>query len=537
MAGWHCRLVGLVAATLLVACAAGSIGTETDAVAKQSAPLLLGKLKRACDDTIDSIYVPPGAAGSYNRGDVVRCARGRRIGTNEITEALTSRNFVGIEVLKAVKLFRITYRTGRLAGQPDFATALVALPAKAQPASPPPAIGDGDDDDEDTLKSGKRAPLVVFAHGTAPYGNGCASSKLDPLQCSETVDGDTELAFIVALATLGHPVVAPDYAGYVQGSTTAGYLLAEDEAHSVLDAARSINKLRTKSVDKVVLVGHSQGGHAVLSAQALASGYGLAGKLVGVAAMAPFWAPLRLLPLTVAGPPYDTNPIAQAFAIEYFYTGAEVRDGAGHGELLFNPDKRALLSTYVATCNFSSTSCNFINSPPEGFGLASEFFDGPFFAAVSACGFDRSQCKASPLAKTWEQRFVSDRPTLDRNGAPIVLWHGAADPVIPAPFAKCAVKKITRDLGLNKNGDPDADDSDVEKIVNSPAFSFCGDPYADHDQILSDNALWISQWITARALGEPEPTAGGCMPTKQFKDAVAATGQTFTCPNPPGNKD
>ena len=529
-------VVGSLAVTLLTACVAGSVGDERDVIEQTSAPLL-GRLKRECSDTFDSIYVPPGPAKPYNRGDIVRCARGRRIGTDEITKALSSRKFVGIEALKAVKLFRITYRTERLAGQPDFATALVALPAKKQQASTPVAAGEDDDEEQDNLKSGKRAPLVVFAHGTAPYGTACASSKLDPLQCSQTLDGDTELAFIAALATLGHPVIAPDYAGYVQGSKAAGYLLAEDEAHSVLDAARSMDKLRTKSVDKVVLVGHSQGGHAVLSAQALASKYGMAGQLAGTAAMAPFWAPLRLLPLIVAGPPLDTNPFAQAFAIEYFYTGAEVRDGPGQGELLFNPDKRNLLRSYVSTCDFSSTFCTFINLPPDGFGLASEFFDGPFFEAVSACGFDRSLCNASALAQKWEQRFVSDRPAVDRNGARIVLWHGAADPIIPAPFAKCAIKKITRDLGLNNNANVDADDADVEKIANSPTFSFCGDASADHDQILSHNAAWVSQWIAARAVGDPEPTAGGCLTARQFKDAVAATGQMFTCPNPPGNKD
>jgi pimeloyl-ACP methyl ester carboxylesterase len=527
-------VLGSLAVTLVAACAAGSIGDENDVVEQTSAPL---RLRRDCNDTFDSIYVPIGPAKQYNRGDIVRCARGRRVGTDEIAKALSSRKVVGIEAQKAVKLFRITYRTERLAGQPDFATALVALPAKKQQASASVAVAEEDDENEDTLKSGKRAPLVVFAHGTAPYGTACAASKLDPLQCSSTLDGDTELVFIMALATLGHPVIAPDYAGYVQGSKAPGYLLAEDEAHSVLDAARSMDKLRTKSVEKVVLVGHSQGGHAVLAAQSIASKYGMAGQLAGTAAMAPFWAPLRLLPLIVSAPPFDTNPFAQAFAIEYFFTGAEVRDGVGQGQLLFKPEKRDLLKSYVSTCDFNSTFCTFINPPPDGFGLASEFFDGPFFEAVSACGFDRSLCNASSLAKTWEQRFVSDRPAIDRNGARIVLWHGATDAIIPAPFAKCAIKKITRDLGLNQNANVDADDADVERIANTPTFSFCGDRTADHDQILSNNVAWVSQWISARALGEPEPTAGGCLTTKQFKDAVAATGQTFTCPNPPGNKD
>lgn len=531
-----CVVVSSLAVALLTACAAGGIGDEYEhaEVVQQSAPLL-GNLKRQCNDTFESIYVAPGKPNQYSKGEIVRCARGRQLGTDEIGQALQSRRFAGIEVLKSVKLFRITYRTERLAGQPDFATALVALPAKLQRASAQIAAnGAQDDDNEDTLRTGQRAPLVVFAHGTAPYGNDCAASKLDPLQCSNTMDGDTELAFIVALATLGHPVMATDYAGYVKGSIAPGYLLAEDEAHSVLDAARAMNNFRTKAVDQVVLVGHSQGGHAVLAAQALASSYGMAGRLAGTAAMAAFWAPLRLLPVAVAAPPFDTNPFAQAFAIEYFYTGAEVRDGRGAGASLFSIPADQL-NGYVSTCSFTSTFCQFIN--PPSFGLAAQFFEPNFFAAVAGCGADRSACNASPLAQKWEKRFISDRPAINRNGGPIVLWHGAFDEVIPAPFAKCAIKKITRDLGLNKNADVDADDVDVERIANTPTFSFCGDAAAGHDEILSNNALWLSQWISARTVGGPEPTAGGCQTVKQFTQAVAATGQTFTCPKPPGNRD
>lgn len=528
-------VVGSFAFALLAACATGSVEDEPEVVVDQKSELLLGQFKRSCDDTFDSIYVAPGKPGQYGRGEIVRCARGRLIGTDEITLALKNRSFVGITAHKSVKLFRITYRTERLAGQPDFATALVALPAMQQAASAQIAVsGEFDDDSQDTLLTGQRAPLVVFAHGTAPYGNNCASSKLDPLQCSTTQEGDTELSFIVALATLGHPVVAPDYAGYVQGSIAPGYLLAEDEAHSVLDSARAINNLRTKAVDKVVLVGHSQGGHAVLAAQAYSSSYGLAGKLSGTAAISAFWAPLRLLPLVVAGPPYDTNPFAQAFAIEYFYTAAEVRDGRGQGQLLFNIDP-TVLDDYVNTCSFSDTFCQFI-TPPD-FGLAAEFFEPTFFQTVASCGFDRAACEASPLAKKWHKRFISDRPTINRNGGPIVLWHSAPDAFVPAPFAKCAIKKITRDLGLNKSADVDGDDAEVERIANNTAFSFCGDATADHDQILSRNAAWMSQWIAARGAGGPEPTAGGCLTIRQFKQAVEATGQAFTCPRPPGNRD
>jgi pimeloyl-ACP methyl ester carboxylesterase len=491
-------VVGAIALTLLAACAADNVGDESDVVELQRAPL---KLRRECKDNPDDIYKPVGGNQAGALGDVVRCAKSGRLSTQEITQALADRTFVGIDVQKAVKLFRISYRTQRLAGKADLATALVALPARNDDANRQ-GIPEEDDDDEDKLRSGNRAPLIVFAHGTAPPANHCASSKLNLLQCSTTDEHDTELVSIAALAAQGYPVIAPDYAGYVEGSRTQGYLLSEDEAHSILDATRAMNKLRQKTVDKVVFVGHSQGGHAVLSAQALARSYGLSGQLVGVAAMAPFWATARLF--GVFGSPKDSpfaeNPVALAFIIQYFYSHAEVYDGPGNGKLLFNPAVASLLPDYINTCEFNAGICNFINLPPAGFGLAPHFLETNFYTAMLNCGRDKAACDTNPLSKKWEKRFKADRPKLDRNGAPIVLWHGAFDAVVPTPLAGCANDKITSDLsGTNK-------------------YRFCGDLEADHDQILSRDLAWVTRWIDARALGTPEPAPQQCVPFPTFAE-------------------
>ncbi|HTU63443.1 MAG TPA: alpha/beta fold hydrolase, partial [Polyangiales bacterium] len=476
MAMKGCRVVvGALAMTWLAACA-GQIGTEHEEteVELQSSAL---KLRVECKDNFNAVYKRPNGNQGGALGDIVRCNKGGRVGTAEITAALTSRQFAGLTAQKAVKLFRISYRTQRLAGQADLATALVALPAKKDVAAS--AAVEEDDDDEDKNKDGKRLPLVVFAHGTSPYGTACAPSKLDPLQCSTTGDNDTELVTIMALASQGYSVIAPDYAGYVEGSRAPGYLLSEDEAHSVLDATRAMNKLRQKPVDNVVLLGHSQGGHAVLSAQALAKKYGLAGKLVGVVAAAPFYAPARVLGVIGADPDLGTDPSVLAFVVEYFYTHAEVLDGAGQGKQLFKPEKHQALKDYVNQCSFTPSYCTFINPVPPSLGLASDFFQPDFFAAVAACGADKAACTASELAKKWNKRFVADRPKLDATGAPVLMWHGALDPVVPMTFGTCAYERILSDLPSK--------------------FTFCGDLYADHDQILSWDLASMMGWINARA--------------------------------------
>jgi hypothetical protein len=201
------------------------------------------------------------------------------------------------------------------------------------------------------------------------------------------------------------------------------------------------------------------------------------------------------------------DPGALSFVVEYFYTHGEVLDAAGKGKLLFDPMKETALTQHINTCNFTPTTCTFINPVPPELGLAYEFLRPDFFNAVAACGADITQCEAPPLAKTWEKRFKADRPKLDKQGAPIVLWHGAADAVLPVQFASCANEKIVNEPG------------------GAPMFTFCGDTAADHDQILSFDLAWVTRWIDARALGAPEPEA--CMSYSQFAEWY---GPDIACP-------
>src|SRR5262249_6214296 len=71
-----------------------------------------------------------------------------------------------------------------------------------------------------------------------------------------------------------------------------GYGDNRDTGYSTLDAARSLRKLLDPSSPlgpEVVVLGHSEGGGAALSAQALAKTYGAGGELVAAIAHAPGW--------------------------------------------------------------------------------------------------------------------------------------------------------------------------------------------------------------------------------------------------------
>lgn len=522
-------------AVLFAACASDSASHEDDLTVAVNQEGLV--LSRDCRDSLEDVYTQPnlgkGNQGKGRRGDIVRCAQGRVISRNEIASSLANRGFAEVTAKFAVQLLRISYRTERQNGQADVSTAILLLPTlvgrfnvqgadvsatqssdtqglDTQPTSAPSpdartASGqNGGAAAEDLFAGGggKRVPLIVFAHGTVPYGSTCAYSRNDPTNDPFQPFGvDTELGSLLAFATRGYPVIMPDYAGFTTGSTVAGYLMSGDEAKSLLDATRV--SLFRRPQDQVVFVGHSQGGHAVLSAQALARSYGMSGQLLGVAAMAPFWAPARLLGALIAAES-DLNTTDNfnefSFAIEYFYTHAEQYDGRGKGAALFTPSAQANLNKYVS-------SCTFFEDPAQLGAKATDIFEPTFQNAVGHCGlFGGSECSEG-LAATWEARFKADRPTLDRNGAPIVMWHGAKDAVIAPPYAKCAIDKIRADVG-NK-------------------FTFCGDAQADHETLLAGRAAWVMRWIEARR-------SGGAVPAC---DGESALGAGLVCPEPTGNVD
>src|SRR5207244_566326 len=110
-----------------------------------------------------------------------------------------------------------------------------------------------------------------------------------------------------------------------------------------LDASRALHKLYPELDAKVVLVGHSQGGHSALSALSLGESYGAEAPIVGVALYAPLWLSQRswgaILEPSVALDTYTLakQPLPNAISIWYHYSQAELLDGPGEGAKLFKP--------------------------------------------------------------------------------------------------------------------------------------------------------------------------------------------------------
>lgn len=435
-----------------------------------------------CTDSLASISTAPAGLPPHNpslRGEILRCAFDRHLSAADVSQLATKLSFASTKVDAGVTFYRFSYRTERLAGKGAIGTGWAMMPDKAIAGM----------------------PLIASAHGTTGVGAKCAASK----QTLE--EDDTALALFIAAS--GYVVVQPDYAGAEFDQVVPAYLSSEDEAHSILDGTRAMRKLLRagSATDDVLLIGHSQGGHAALSTQALAGSYGAGGKLAGVVALAaPWWtAKTYAAAMTPLGAlDTKTHAYAIAYATLYLWSHGELYEGAGAGGAIFKPEKRAAIDAlYKNTCvsDFDDAIVTLGNT-------AADFYEQAFIDDVGMCAAVDSGCD-NALAMKWQPRFRADRPKLDGAGAPVTLWQGALDRDVAADRAMCGVDKIKADLA-----------------GGTASFTVCGDAQANHGGIVKRNVPWILSWIAARAKGAASPSCPG----------VEALGGV-TCAMPPSNTD
>lgn len=449
-------------------------------------------LLQACSDTVPDVYTLPAQLPPYDashRGDVIRCAYDKYLSAAGINAAMLAYGYKGPTLPSGAWVFRIAYRTERI--------------APAGSTTVPEGVSSGVLFVPDTPRAG--GPLVIFAHASVGIAPSCAPSMYDLLGATT---GDDHRGAVLALAGYGWLTLVPDYAGFSYGEAP-GWSVAEDEAHSVLDATRAAKQLAPSLTGQVVFVGHSQGGHAALSAQAYAKSYGMEGQLIGVAAYAPLWLSAYswagiLAP--AAGFTTANAGYAVMYDLDYFYSHGELYDGPGGGLAMFPPAKRdAVKSFLMGQCNPMAPP----GVPITSLGTQpSDIFDSNFVSSLSGCGLGFGGC-TDATAMTWTARFAADRPPIDANGPPLLIYDGGMDTNFPPARAQCMFDKINADL--------------MATASPTTTISTCLDPDAQHFDIMRRDIDYANQWIAARAgLGaDPAP----CMPFP--------TG--LTCQTPPPN--
>ena len=143
---------------------------------------------------------------------------------------------------------RILYSTTRADGSAAVASAVVARPTAAAP-------------------SGGGRTLLAWQHGTTGVARSCAPSLRANALSEHAIPG------ISRMIDRGWAIVATDY----PGMGTAGrypYLIGVGEGQATLDGLRALCQVDdAHASNRVMLWGHSQGGHATLWAAQIAADY------------------------------------------------------------------------------------------------------------------------------------------------------------------------------------------------------------------------------------------------------------------------
>jgi pimeloyl-ACP methyl ester carboxylesterase len=129
-------------------------------------------------------------------------------------------------------------------------------------------------------------PVVTYAHGTTGIAPQCAPSR-DTGAASGAHGADVGIAPLLnAWIRDGYAVVRTDYEG-LGGPGVHPYLIGRSEGYGVLDIVRAARQLVPTLSNRIVISGHSQGGHAALWAASLAPHYTPDLRLLGTVAFAP----------------------------------------------------------------------------------------------------------------------------------------------------------------------------------------------------------------------------------------------------------
>ena len=170
------------------------------------------------------------------------------------------RPMTGGESLKGAKNYLVDYKQVGVRGTMVPVSGMVAIPKGKAP------------------KGGW--PVITWAHGTTGIADVCAPSRLP------AGTGGLNIPMLESWIRSGYAVVRTDYEG-LGGPGPHPYLIGVSEGRGVLDIVRAARQLDRQLSDRVIISGHSQGGHAALWAASLVKSYTPEIKLRGVLAFAP----------------------------------------------------------------------------------------------------------------------------------------------------------------------------------------------------------------------------------------------------------
>jgi len=322
-------------------------------------------------------------------------------------DAYTSTNLGSVAAESSI----LTYKMLGQSGQEVQATSLVFTPN-----TPPPTGG---------------WPIVVWAHGTTGVADACAPSK------AALEDSTKDL--ISKLLAAGYVVVAPDY----EGLGTAGlhpFLNVKSEAFSITDAVVATrNYLSQRNLltsKKWLTVGHSQGGHAALSAAQYASRAQLDYK--GTVAVAPA---SNLGFILIAGEQAVANATLDKKIPMYAqldtYT-ALVTAGIRNTQPSFDYSQ-VFTSQTASTAQQAETIC--AGPLAQTFAVNMQTYAATHGGTLD--GYTRTQTNfmGVPIVKTFLDK--DSQPLQAKVTTPIIIYQGLADTTVPKVATDILISNAT----------------------------------------------------------------------------------------------
>ncbi|PRX50207.1 secretory lipase [Prauserella shujinwangii] len=277
-----------------------------------------------------------------------------------------------------VRAWQLLYRSTSATGEPNAVSATLLVPRSPWPEEP--------------------RPLVSYAVGTHGLGDSCAPSY------RLRTGTENEIALISQALFQGWAVVVTDYEGLgTPGRHT--YATGQSEGRAVLDAARAATRVPGAGLrpdGRVGVFGYSQGGQAAAFAGELQPTYAPDVRLAGVAA---------------GGVPADLTDVAR-FNDGGPFLGLVL--GAAAGLATAYPD---VPFAEILNERGRRTVARIEDACVAELGAAAPFARLADFVTVP-----------DPLADPrWQARLRENRAGERRPGAPVYLYHGILDELIPYP--------------------------------------------------------------------------------------------------------
>lgn len=294
---------------------------------------------------------------------------------------------------------------------------------------------------------GADRPVLTWAHGTTGMADVCAPSK-QPLE-------GLEATFLEPFLKEGWVVAATDY----EGLGTPGlhpYLAGISEGRGTLDAVRAAHQLPdARAGDDTIIWGHSQGGHAALFANQLASS----------------WTPELHIAGTVAGAPPS----------ELLLIAAALKGGNFQGYI-------AMVAAGLNAAYPEAKLSQVITAKGRAdLHVLDEGCTDKVFAVYNGVPYDEFAAADPSTVEPWKTVLAENDPGHVKTDSPILIIHGLADEQIPPVASELLFKRL---CGLGQ-------------VVERRTY-----PGMHHAEVIAPSFPDMLTWMKDRVAGTP--AVSGC---------------------------